>query len=87
MDTLIGQRIDPQYEGRDPLQEVVDAAHEEGLAVVPWFEFGFSSSYQAEGGRFSTNTRAGRPGTGTANPSPKTGSTGRTATSPPFRTC
>ncbi|WP_375800791.1 glycoside hydrolase family 10 protein [Salinibacter sp.] len=50
MDTLIGRSIDPQYEGRDPLQELVKAAHENGLAVIPWFEFGFSSSYQAEGG-------------------------------------
>jgi len=50
MDTLIGRRIDPQYEGRDPLQELVQAAHDEGLAVIPWFEFGFASSYQADGG-------------------------------------
>jgi uncharacterized lipoprotein YddW (UPF0748 family) len=32
------------------LREIVQAAHEEGLAVIPWFEFGFSSSYQADGG-------------------------------------
>jgi uncharacterized lipoprotein YddW (UPF0748 family) len=50
MDTLIGRRIDPQYEGRDPLQELVEAAHAEGIAVIPWFEFGFSSSYEADGG-------------------------------------
>lgn len=50
MDTLIGKPIDPQFEGRDPLQELVTAAHEEGLAVIPWFEFGFSSSYRADGG-------------------------------------
>lgn len=50
MDTLIGRPIDRQYEGRDPLAEVVAAAHAEGLAVIPWFEFGFSASYQADGG-------------------------------------
>jgi len=50
MDTLIGRRIDPRYEGRDPLREVVEAAHEHGLAVIPWFEFGFAASYEADGG-------------------------------------
>jgi uncharacterized lipoprotein YddW (UPF0748 family) len=49
MDTLIGRRIDPAYEGRDPLKELVAAAHEHGLAVVPWFEFGFASSHNTEG--------------------------------------
>ncbi|MFB6098249.1 MAG: glycoside hydrolase family 10 protein [Salinibacter sp.] len=49
MDTLIGRPIDPQYQGRDPLRELVKAAHENGLAVIPWFEFGFASSYGTEG--------------------------------------
>ncbi len=26
---------------RDPLQELIDLAHAEGMAVIPWFEFGF----------------------------------------------
>ena len=50
MDTLIGRHIDPQYEGRDPLWELVDAAHNHGMAVIPWFEFGFAASYKADGG-------------------------------------
>jgi Uncharacterized protein conserved in bacteria len=50
MDTLIDRRIDPQYEGRDPLRELVEEAHDRGLAVIPWFEFGFAASYQADGG-------------------------------------
>ena len=50
MDTLIGRRIDPQYEGRDPLRTLVEAAHERGIAVIPWFEFGFAASYKADGG-------------------------------------
>lgn len=49
MDTLIGRRIDPAYEGRDPLSEIVEAAHDHGIAVIPWFEFGFASSYGTEG--------------------------------------
>ena len=50
MDTLVGRRIDPQYEGRDPLGELIEEAHERGLAVIPWFEFGFAASYKADGG-------------------------------------
>ena len=55
MDTLIGTPIDPQYEGRDPLKELIEAARAEGLAVIPWFEFGFSSSYEADGGPILEN--------------------------------
>jgi uncharacterized lipoprotein YddW (UPF0748 family) len=50
MDSLFGYRIDPQHAGRDPLAELIEAAHKRGLAVVPWFEFGFAASYRAEGG-------------------------------------
>jgi uncharacterized lipoprotein YddW (UPF0748 family) len=50
MDTLVGRPIDPRYAGRDPLRELVEAAHAEGLAVIPWFEFGFAASYRADGG-------------------------------------
>jgi uncharacterized lipoprotein YddW (UPF0748 family) len=45
-----GVEIDPRLAGRDPLKELIDAAHEQGLAVVAWFEFGFSSSYQKPDG-------------------------------------
>lgn len=38
------------YRGRDPLAEVIDEAHKRNIAVVPWFEFGFSSSYNDDGG-------------------------------------
>jgi uncharacterized lipoprotein YddW (UPF0748 family) len=44
-DSVYGERIDPAYAGRDPLADVVDAAHAHGLAVIPWFEFGFASGY------------------------------------------
>lgn len=50
MDSLFGYRINPEYAQRDPLAELIDAAHDHGLAVIPWFEFGFAASYQADGG-------------------------------------
>ena len=45
-------RIDPLFarQGRDPLAELVVEAHRVGLEVIPWFEFGFSSSYSQGGG-------------------------------------
>lgn len=50
-----GLRIDPGFDGRDPLQECIDAAKPFGIAVIPWFEYGFVggwSGYRAgTGGR------------------------------------
>lgn len=43
----------PQLErlaGRDPLQECIEEAHAAGLKLHAWFEYGFSSSYSANGG-------------------------------------
>ena len=37
-------------QGRDPLAVVIREARRRGLRVIPWFEFGFSSSYQQGGG-------------------------------------
>lgn len=45
-----GVAIDPRLAGRDPLRELIDAAHAEGLRVVAWFEFGFSCSYRRPDG-------------------------------------
>ncbi len=50
MQQNFGLEIDPLSLGRDPLQEVVDAAHSVGLKVIPWFEYGFASSYNLNGG-------------------------------------
>jgi len=50
MDTLTGQKIDPLYLDRDPLQEVIEAAHARNIKVFAWFEFGFASSYRENGG-------------------------------------
>ncbi|MBK9386996.1 MAG: family 10 glycosylhydrolase [Planctomycetes bacterium] len=36
-----GQRQDPSYVGRDPLQEMIVEAHRRGLEVEAWFEYGF----------------------------------------------
>jgi uncharacterized lipoprotein YddW (UPF0748 family) len=45
-------RIDPLFakQGRDPLAELIIEAHRRGMEVMPWFEFGFSSSFQQNGG-------------------------------------
>ena len=34
-----------QRQGRDPLWELVEAAHSFGLMVIPWFEYGFAYSH------------------------------------------
>lgn len=46
-----GMEIDFYHRGRDPLAEVVEEAHRVGLKVIPWFEYGFASSYRQNGGR------------------------------------
>jgi uncharacterized lipoprotein YddW (UPF0748 family) len=47
---IIDPLLDPDNTGRDPLQEVIDEARKYGIKVIAWFEFGFSSSYQSNGG-------------------------------------
>ena len=34
----------------DPLKEIIIEAHRHGMEVIPWFEFGFASSYNNNGG-------------------------------------
>ncbi|MFB8790421.1 MAG: WG repeat-containing protein [Potamolinea sp.] len=46
-----GLEIDLRYAGRDPLKELITEAKRVGLAVIPWFEYGFASSYNQNGGR------------------------------------
>jgi uncharacterized lipoprotein YddW (UPF0748 family) len=43
--------IDTLYTGRDPLKELIESAHNKGIKVIAWFEFGFSTSYKLNGGR------------------------------------
>ncbi|BAY07467.1 WG repeat-containing protein [Calothrix sp. NIES-2098] len=45
-----GVEINPQFQGRDPLAELIVEAKRVNLAVIPWFEYGFASSYQKNGG-------------------------------------
>jgi uncharacterized lipoprotein YddW (UPF0748 family) len=46
-----GLEIDPRFAGRDPLGELITEAKRVGLAVIPWFEYGFACSYNQNGGR------------------------------------
>lgn len=50
MEDEFGVRISPLRKGRDPLADVITEAHRYGLEVIPWFEFGFASSYNQDGG-------------------------------------
>lgn len=40
---VIGRSLDPEpgLKGRDLLKEIVTQGHQQGLDVIPWFEFGF----------------------------------------------
>lgn len=50
MRETFGIEIDPLYAGRDPLTELIGEAHSFGIKVIPWFEYGFASSYNLNGG-------------------------------------
>ena len=41
--SVFGRSLDPEprLQGRDILKEIVDGGHQQGLTVIPWFEFGF----------------------------------------------
>ncbi len=51
MRDTFGYEIDSRYAGRDPLAELIVEAKRVGLAVIPWFEYGFASSYGQNGGQ------------------------------------
>lgn len=50
MQQKFGIPIMERFSGRDPLQEVIEEAHAQNIKVHAWFEFGFASSYQENGG-------------------------------------
>jgi uncharacterized lipoprotein YddW (UPF0748 family) len=50
MQRTFGVEIDPLFVGRDPLAEVIAEARRVGLKVIAWFEYGFASSYNLNGG-------------------------------------
>ncbi|BAZ17825.1 hypothetical protein NIES4071_97050 [Calothrix sp. NIES-4071] len=45
-----GVEIHPRFVGRDPLGELIESAKRFGIAVIPWFEYGFACSYARNGG-------------------------------------
>lgn len=50
MQNLIGVNILERFAARDPLQECIEEAHAQRIKVHAWFEYGFASSYSANGG-------------------------------------
>jgi uncharacterized lipoprotein YddW (UPF0748 family) len=42
----VGIKQNNNFEGRDPLKEMIDAGHKAGIKVHAWFEFGFSYTYK-----------------------------------------
>ena len=46
-----GVEIDERMRGRDPLQEIIDAAKPLGIKVFAWFEFGFATDMNGGKGR------------------------------------
>ena len=44
--------IEPYYEQqqRDPLAEIITAAHQRNIKVIPWLEYGFAASHLLNGG-------------------------------------
>lgn len=50
MDSLFKAPILPGFANPDPLKNVIIEAHRNGIEVIPWWEFGFSSSYSMSGG-------------------------------------
>ncbi len=47
---VTGVPIDPAFQGRDVLAELIAEAHRVGLEVHPWFEYGFAASFGNNGG-------------------------------------
>jgi uncharacterized lipoprotein YddW (UPF0748 family) len=47
---IFGLAIDPLFTGRDPLAEIITEARRLDLKIIPWFEYGFASSYKMNGG-------------------------------------
>lgn len=57
MKNLTGVEQDSRFVGRDPLQEVIEAAKPKNMKVYAWFEFGFASDYGGGDGREIINTK------------------------------
>ncbi|MDJ0729161.1 MAG: glycoside hydrolase family 10 protein [Crocosphaera sp.] len=48
--SVVGKKLDPTegLQGRDILKEIVDQGHDQGMSVIPWFEFGFMAPADSE---------------------------------------
>ncbi|MCW5316957.1 family 10 glycosylhydrolase [Nostoc sp. KVJ3] len=53
MKEKFGIEIKPvkEFQDRDPLKELIEEAKKVDIAVIPWFEYGFMSSYGEKGGK------------------------------------
>lgn len=47
---VVGRLVDPNpgLQGRDMLAELVEQSHQQGLSVIPWFEFGLKAPANSE---------------------------------------
>lgn len=50
MQNTFGVKIASKFEGRDPLQEMIEEAHKESIKVHAWFEYGFAAANNQNGG-------------------------------------
>ena len=46
MKDMFGEEIEAELQGRDPLKQIIEHAHEKNIKVFAWFEFGFSPSHE-----------------------------------------
>ncbi len=46
VESYIGIKQHPVYNGFDPIKTIIDEGHKQGLKVHAWFEFGFSYAYK-----------------------------------------
>ncbi len=49
MEAETGVRQMGDFSGRDPLEEMIEEAHKEGIKVHAWFEYGFASGNRQDG--------------------------------------
>ena len=47
--SITGNLIDPIYGSRDPLRELIDAAHAKDIKVIAWYEYGFAAFNGSKG--------------------------------------
>ena len=50
MEKKFGVKIADKFQGRDPLQEMIEEAHKKNIKVHAWFEYGFAAANNENGG-------------------------------------